>query len=146
MRDQDKSRNKKNLYDIGPKSNPLPWIPEGNYEAVCTKAEVSKYLGTEKKLYLHFRIIAGGYAETEIFGVYNFKYKSFPRGSKYYTDWAIANGALPSRKDRMSTKVFMDKVMLVKVRDVMPKYDDGTPKPEMFRYSIVDRIIERLTV
>jgi hypothetical protein len=43
----------------------------------------------------------------------------------------------------MSPDVFLHKIFLVKVRDVIPKYDDGIPKPEMFVYSVVDKIIEK---
>lgn len=145
MNEQDESKREKDLNSISPKTNPLPQIPKGKYEAVCIKTDVSKYLGKEKRLYLHFKIIAGEYSETKIFGIYNYNYKSFPRGSKYYTDWSIANGALPRRADRMSTRIFKGKVFLVKIRDAIPRYDDGTPKPEMFHYSVVDRIMERLT-
>jgi len=127
------------------KSDPRPRIPEGKYEAVCIKVEVSSYLANEKRLYLHFQIITDEHMGVKIFGIYNYSYKSFPRGSKYYTDWSIANGALPKRADRMTTRVFKGKAFLVKVRDAIPRYDDGTPKPKMFRYSVVDRVIERLT-
>jgi hypothetical protein len=41
----------------------------------------------------------------------------------------------------MSPQVFKNKIFLVKVRDAKPKYGDGTYKPEMFVYSVVDRII-----
>lgn len=137
-------QNKKDEFDIRPKTDPLPRIPEGEYEAVCFKVEVSRYLGSEKKLYVHFRIINGEYQGTELFETLNFNYKSFPRGSKYYTDWSIANGKLPIRKDKMSPKVFKEKAFLVKVRDVKPKHEDGTTKPEIFWYSVIDRIIEKV--
>ncbi len=145
MKEQGESKRGKGLDGIGPKTNPLPRIPEGEYEAVCTEAKVSLYLGKELRLYLHFKIIAGEHEGKKIRGNYNFDYKVFPTASKYYTDWSIANGALPRRRDRMTPRIFIGKAFLVKVRDAIPRYEDRTPKPEMFRYSVVDRIIERLT-
>lgn len=142
-----KERNKdkqKDLDDLGAKEDPLPQIPAGDYEAVCVKTERSDYLGKEKRLYIHFQIIDGEYIGTKLYAVYNIKYKVFSTATKYYTDWSIANGALPKRRDRMTAKVFKDKPFLVKVRDTAPKYEDGTLKPKMFRRSIIDRIIERL--
>ncbi len=138
-----KKKSKTVELELVPKDNPFPHIPEGEYEAEYVKAEKKPYLGSENKLYVHYRIIDGKYQGTTLFVVYNFKYTSFPRGSKYYTDWSIANGGLPTRSDKMSPNIFKNKVLLVKVRDVEPKYDDGTPKPEMFHYSVVDRIIRK---
>lgn len=133
--------------DLGykPKSDPLSWIPEGEYDAVCIKVEKSRYLGSEKRLYVHFQIVDGEYQETQLFETFNINYQSFPRRSKYYTDWSIANGGLPKRRDRMSPKIFLKKVFRVKVRDVKPLYEDGKAKPEMFKYSVVDRIVEKVT-
>ena len=128
-----------------PKTNPLPRIPEGEYEAVCIRAEKSRYLKDDKRLYLHFQIINGEYEGTRLYEVFNINYKSFPKGCKYYTDWSISNGGLPSRRDKMSSRIFLQKVFMIKVRDATPKYSDGTPKPMMFHYSVVDRITERIT-
>lgn len=139
-----RAKEKKDSLDKKPKSDPRPRIPEGDYEAVCFKAESKPYRGSEKRLYLHFEIIDGPYQGTKLFATYNVKYKSFPIASKYYTDWSIANEALPRRRDRMSATVFKDKLFHVKVRDVKPTYEDGTHKPDMFHYSVVDRIIEKL--
>ena len=137
-------KEKSDILGVRPKDGPLPRIPAGEYEAQCFKTEKKPFLGSEKKLYLHFIIIDGEHQGIKLFGVYNVNYKSFPKASKYYTDWAIANEGLPTRRERMSQNIFKNKVFLVKVRDTIPKYDDGKPKPEMFRYSVVDRIIEKL--
>lgn len=88
--------------------------------------------------------MSGPYHGIKLFCSYNTKYKQFPIGSKFYGDWCVANGALPCRKDKMSKRVFLKKAFLVKVRDVAPKYPDGQPKPNMFHYSVVDRIIEKV--
>ncbi|MGR3296152.1 MAG: hypothetical protein ACUZ8A_08005 [Candidatus Bathyanammoxibius sp.] len=131
---------KKGTFDKGPKASPRPRIPEGECEAYCFDVRKSKYLGNEKRLYVWYRITEGKYEGTELFCSYNINYKSFSTNTKYYTDWCIASGRLPTRGDRMSPQVFKNKVFLVKVREAKPKYDDGTYKPEIFWYSVVDRI------
>ncbi len=145
MGSQDRAKHKNENLNKKPKTDPLPRIPEGEYEAVCFKVESKPYRGSEKRLYLHFKIVDGTNQGTKLFATYNIKYKSFPRASKYYTDWSIANGSLPKRRDRMPGMVFKEKLFCVKVRDARPTYDDGTIKPDMFRYSVVDRIIEILS-
>lgn len=125
------------------KAEPRPRIPKGEYEAVCIKKDISIYLGSEKKLYLHFQIIEGNHQGVKLFAAYKY-YKPFPTGSKYYTDWSIANSGLPRRRDKMSPRVFLNKLFLVRVKDAMPRYEDRTPKPDMFRYSVIDRIIEKV--
>jgi hypothetical protein len=134
-----------NLKECPPDSDPRPFVPEGNYEAVCVKFEVKKYLGSEKKLYLHYEIMQGVHIGTKLFQAINYKYRSFPKASKYYTEWTVANGALPQRRDKMSPRIFKDRAFLVKVKTSKPKYDDGEFKSELFHYSIVERIIEVLT-
>ena len=131
---------KKDAFDARPKDDPFPRIPTGEYEAQCVKVETSIYRGRQKKRFLHFKIIEGPYQGTILFGVYNY-YARVPSASTYYTDWCIASGRLPTRGDRMSPQVFKNKIFLVKVRDAKPKYGDGTCKPEILWYSVVDRII-----
>ncbi len=137
-----KKRN--NILGVRPKDDPLPRIPAGNYEVQSFKVEKRPYLSGERKLYVHYRIIDGEYQGTELFCSYNFNYRAFPKGSKYYTDWSIANEGRPTRRDKMSPNIFRNKIFCVKVRDAEPKYGDGKPKPEMFHYSVVDRIEEKL--
>ncbi|MHC4277806.1 MAG: hypothetical protein ACYSTI_10870 [Planctomycetota bacterium] len=136
-------KHKQDLHSIRPKDDPRPHIPAGEYEAECIKAEKKPYLGGEKRLYVHFRITYGEHQGITLFAVYNFNYTSFSERTKYYTDWSVANEGRPAKKDSMSPDVFLHKIFLVKVRDVIPKYDDGIPKPEMFVYSVVDKIIEK---
>lgn len=126
-------------------ADPWPFIPAGIYEAVCIKQEPSKYLACERRLYLHYQITSGEFMAIKLFQPINFKYKHFPRGSKYYTEWSLANKALPKRRDKMSPNVFLNKAYKIKVTTVRRKYPDGTFMPEMFNYSKVERIVEVLT-
>lgn len=135
----------KNLPEYSPDSDPRPLIPEGNYEAVCIKCEVKKYLAKGKKLYLHYQIINSEYAGTVLFEPINYNYKSFSSATKYYTEWTVASGRRPQRRDKMSHSVFKDRAFLVKVKTAKPKYNDGAFKPDTLHYSIVDRIVEVYT-
>lgn len=126
------------------KDDYIPLIKDGNYEAICFKAEKADYLGSEKRLYLHFRLMNCEFSGAELFCAYNFKYETFSKHTKYYTDWSIANGGVPKRKDRMSSRAFLEKKFLVKVLRVIPCYDNGDLKPKIFHYSKVDRIIQTL--
>ena len=124
------------------KDDPRPYIPDGKYEAQCIDVELSNYRGSQKKLYLHFKIIEGPHQGTKLFEVCNY-YERVPRGSKYYKQWPIANGGLPTKSDSMSPKVFLNKIFRVEVRTVTPKHDDGKPLPEMYLYSVVDKILAK---
>ena len=133
----------------GPKDNPRPRIPEDVYEAVCFKTEESSFREKEKRLYVHYRIISGEFEGVELYQTFNFIYKyskgGFPRGSKYYKEWSKANRSLPDRNDKMTPRVFKNNVFKVKVRFTNPKEDDGSAMDDIFRYSVVDIIIEVLT-
>lgn len=138
-------KNEKEFKCAGPKEDPRPLIPEGSYEAVCIKHEISPYLGKGKKLFLTYQIIQGEYMGIKLFQAINHNYNAFSPSTKYYTEWTIANGDMPKRKDKMTPRIFKDKAFLVKVKTTKPKYEDGEYKPEKFHYSTVERIIEVLT-
>jgi hypothetical protein len=129
-----------------------PLIPDDKYQVKCIHYETGRSHHNSIKLFLHFKIIEGKYFETTLFMAINLsdsrtgkEFKKVPSGSKYYESWVIANNnQLPSRGDRMSPKVFKNKIFEVKTRIVRPKFNDGTEKPECFHYTVVDHIIERL--
>ncbi len=67
-------------------------------------------------------------------------------GTKYYQNWVIANGnKMPERRERMSSRVFLNGMFEVCVETVKPKFPDKEEKPECFHYSIVRYIKRRLT-
>jgi len=119
-------------------------IPEGEYEAMCIRTEVNEMFG--RKIYLIFRIINGKYKGTELFMACNFPKGEISPRCKYYIQWTLANGAPPSRGQRLSRKVFKHKLFSVLIRDTRRKYS-GTNKimPNSLQYSVVETILERIT-
>lgn len=134
-------------FEIGAEARPL--IPEGVYEAACTGAEILELFkfGRSRKLFLHFTVYEGTYAKTPLFLA-----MPAPKqggkvgiGSKLYGSYLIANGGrAPGRRDRLSLRIFKNKLFRVRVRTVIPRFEDGMPKPLQFHYSIVSELIERL--
>lgn len=126
-----------------------PLIPEGIYEAACYHAtfiELFKF-GNARKLFLSFKVYGGEHAGTRLF----LAMAAPPQGgkigvgSKLYQHYLIANGGRPpGRRDRPSMRVFKDKLFRLRVRTVIPRFEDGKPKPTQFRYSVVSELIERI--
>ena len=123
--------------------NYRPLIPEGKYEAVCTKYEDNFCFMKARKLFLHFKIITPGeYQGTELFQSYNMPYNGKMKlGSKYYKTWCMVNGwKIPTRNAKMSPRFFLNKAYVVNVRTVKPQHNGGT-MPKDFYYSVIDQII-----
>ncbi len=135
--------------EFGVSSDARAFIPEGMYEAVCTGAEVVELykFGRSPKLFLHFQIYEGVYKGTPLYLPMTAPTKGgkVGIGAKLYANYVIANGGKPpGRRDRLSLKVFKHRLFRVRVRTVVPRFEDGTPKPERFHYSIVSELHERL--
>lgn len=130
-----------------------PLIPEGIYQVCCIRIEKGASHFRSLKMFLTFQIVTPGqYMGTELFMAINLidtrtgkQFKKVPRGSKYYEQWVIANNNnLPCRKDRMSSSIFKNGVFEAVVRTVKPKFEDGTPKPNCFHYSVVSCLKSRI--
>ena len=65
--------------------------------------------------------------------------------TKYYQAWVLAAGRKPDRFDRMSTKVFRGKVFLAQIRAV-PTNAKNLPRTLLLQYSVIDDLLERLTI
>ncbi|MCP4582401.1 MAG: hypothetical protein GY839_12375 [candidate division Zixibacteria bacterium] len=120
-------------------------IPEGEYDAVCCKTEAALSFGGARKIFIKFRIHDGKHDGTELFMACN-----YPRGKikprlKYYQQWMLATGRRPNKREKLAPKVFPRRMYKVLVRDTKPKFANGKPKPDIFRYSVVDTIIEAQT-
>jgi len=119
-------------------------IPEGRYDATCYKFETGVSFGGVRKIYIKFRIYGGDFDGVDLFMVCTYpKTKIRPR-FKYYTQWILATGRHPSKRERLSPKVFLNKMYRVIVRDTDPKFPDGKSKPDIFKHSIIDSLIEVL--
>ncbi|MCA9452551.1 MAG: hypothetical protein KC584_07985 [Nitrospira sp.] len=118
-------------------------ILEGVYELQFLKAERRELW--VPKLFLWFRVISFG----EFHGAELFMCCPIPKnnkwgvGTKFIRSWAIAAGRLPDRFDRVSTKIFYEKVFSAQVRTVVVDYNQQK-LPEGAQYSVVDRLISRI--
>lgn len=127
---------------------PRVLLPEGQYEAVCVKAEVVELFkfGRSRKVFLHFDLYGGVHAGQRLFMPMATPPKGHKvgRGSKLYANYLIANDQPPGRRDRLSLKVFKNRLFRVMVKTVTPTFEDGRPKPALFHYSVVTELLERL--
>lgn len=115
-------------------------IKHGIYEAQCVEIKKGQYYKWNK-IYLKFQIIQGEYMGVELWIPFNL-YDKVTRASKYYEAWVVANkGIRPKPNDRMSPKLFRDKIFKVKVETVT---HDGKQRklPEDEQYSIVRELKE----
>ncbi|MBM3403214.1 MAG: hypothetical protein FJY21_13090 [Bacteroidetes bacterium] len=124
-------------------------IPDNTYEAMFVSQETIK--GTfGAKLKITFKILTyGDFFEKQINAWYNVtdlmcpvgknRRVKAPKGSKLVSQM-LSLGYLNSRKDRLSTKVFKNKILLIKTRTVIK---DGRQKKlhELQKYSVVDDIL-----
>lgn len=134
--------------EFGVDGDARPVLPDGEYEAVCTSAEVVEFykFGRARKLFLHFQIYSGEHAGTRLFLPMTAPAtgEKVGRGSKLYANYLIANGHPPGRRDRISLKVFKGRLFRVMIKTVSPTFENGRLKPERFHYSIISELLERL--
>jgi hypothetical protein len=97
-----------------------PLLPDGDYEVSFVRAEEAYIWGNRHKVFLQFRIVQpGDYLGQVLFMAVTFPTNGrFSLSSKYLQQWTLAAGRQPSRHDRLSTKVFRNKVFLGHVRTV----------------------------
>ena len=123
----------------------LPRIEPGEYDAVCLKTEIGRSWGGRRDIYLRFRIYDSEYEGTELFMKCSYpktKDKKMSYRHKYYQQWMLANGGPPAKKQRMSPKMFLNRMFKIKVVDTKRTHNDGTPLPSFAQYSVISTIIE----
>lgn len=119
-----------------------PHVPDGEYLAVFVRAERGCFERRER-LFLWFAIATPGpYVNFEL-------YLSCPcpklggafgLGSKLVAAYGIAAGGLPRRKDRITTKVFKNKVFRIQTRTVV-KNAQGKVRAEADHYSVIESLL-----
>lgn len=121
-------------------------IPAGEYDAICYKTEKGKSWGGRRDCYLRFRIHGGKYDGVELFMACTFPEKRISPRYKLYSQWMLAMGRAPFRKERISPNVFRNRMFRVLVRDTGCTYS-GTNRlmPDHCQYSVVDTILEPIT-
>ncbi|PKK82040.1 MAG: hypothetical protein CVT49_15760 [candidate division Zixibacteria bacterium HGW-Zixibacteria-1] len=117
-----------------------PLIEPGEYAAICFKTDITNYRG-ERKLLIQFRLCGGKHDGFELF--LPCPYPKGARGyrTKYYQNWAIANGAPPENGQRMVRSVFTNRKFRILVGDSERRFEDRKLMPEFLQYSIVKSIL-----
>jgi len=119
-------------------------IPQGNYTAVCYRADYKK-TQFGKRLFLNFRITEGEYSNMESFMTIPITKNKYRKGTKLYEQWSLAIGRFPYKGEKFNTNVFVNKLYEVKVRNTNCRFSGGKLKPDFMQYSVVGTIIEALT-
>jgi len=116
-------------------------VPDKTYEAIVVRYDRGEFY-QRKKLYLWWKIISiGPHEGKELFMAFNV-FKKITKSSKYYEAWVLANkGVRPKKNDRMSPKVFKDKIFSIRTRTVISSKKQGEID-KADRYSVVDEILE----
>lgn len=126
------------LITYAPKKTYL--IPDGEYEAQCTEIKKGEFYGNPK-IYLRFRIIQGQHEGVELWMPFNL-YRKVTRHSKFYESWIVANkGVKPKANDRMSARLFLNKIFRVHVGHVDLDKRQRKLSPNE-TYSVVREILE----
>jgi hypothetical protein len=119
-------------------------IPEGDYEVVFFRVEKKEmFRARVLKALLHFKIIEpGDYLNINLLLSMNLPTNGQSRpSSKWVQHWCLAAGRRPERHDRMSTKVFRNKVFLARVKTVRTNWKN-LPLPKECHYSAIDCLLE----
>jgi len=124
----------------------FPQIPEGQYKAVCYKANYAQTFGGVRKLFLGFRVFGGRYDGTELFMACPKPVGKPKINHKLHIQWSLAMGRVPNKGEHLSKNAFLRKMFLVEVRDTRRKHNStGKLLPKSLQYSVVDTILETLT-
>src|SRR5262245_53473665 len=122
-----------------------PAIPDGDdYLVRFVRAEQSHQWNCEK-VFLWFELLTPGeWVGTHFFMACNAKSDGrWGPAHKYLQAWILANGAPPKRRDRMSTRVFRDKVFRARMSAVTQNANKTSRTPAQ-QYSVVDQLLERV--
>ena len=120
-----------------------PIVPDGEYVGSFKRVERGRYERRDR-LYLWFAIMTPGpFVGAELFLACPCPEKGrvFGIGSKLVVAYAVAEGRLPRRKDRISTRVFKNKLFRFQTRTVV-KDGYGKPRPTADYYSVIDKLID----
>lgn len=119
-------------------------LPEGDYVGVCVKIE-RRTVFRRESLSLTLEIIEGSHKGRVVPLFFNIpKSRKLPINSKLYRAWTVANRwNKPMREDRMSMRIFLEKMFRFSVRRVT-KDNTGRKLHPSQQYSIGGDIHELL--
>lgn len=119
-----------------------PLIPDAEYTGVFQRAEHGRF-ERRARWFLWFAInTPGPHLKKELYlscpcpegkG-------SFGLSSKLLAAYAVANGAMPRRRDRITKSAFRNKLFRFRTRTVT-KDKDGRVRPATDHYSVIDRLL-----
>jgi hypothetical protein len=119
-----------------------PLVPDAEYVGVFLRAEKGRFERRER-WFLWFAISTQGpHVGEELYlscPIPDGK-KSFGLGSKLIAAYAIATGAMPRRRDRITKSVFRNKLFRFRTRTVT-KDKNGAVRPLADHYSVIERLL-----
>lgn len=117
-------------------------VPEGAYDLVFRKVDTKYMFGKGERMFLWFEIVTPGDSMgTKLYMTCTVAPKGRWRPShKYWLAWVLAAGKRPARGNRMSTRVFRNKVLRGNVRTVT-KTARQTLRTLEQQYSVVDELL-----
>ncbi len=124
-----------------------PLLPEGDHYQVSFVGWDQKALWAgEQRMFLFFKIhTPGPYFGAELYMACTIPSKGKWRPSmKYWMNWVLANGKQPMRKDRLSTKVFRNKIFRARVHKVVKTSEKGISRTPDQQYSVIASLLEVL--
>jgi hypothetical protein len=122
-----------------------PPIPNGDkYELTFLRAEQRCQWG-QQKVFMWFQMqTPGEWLGQEFYMACNIAPKGrWTASCKFWKSWVLAAGRRPTRADRMSTRIFRNKIFRARMRKVLKtaKQTDRIPAQQ---YSIIDELLEVL--
>ncbi len=119
-----------------------PLVPDAEYTGVFLRAEHGRF-ERRARWFLWFAISTPGphlKAELYLSCPCPEGKGSFGLGSKLVAAYAVATGAMPRRRDRITKAVFRNKLFRFRTRTVI-KDKDGHVRPAADHYSVIDRLL-----
>ena len=131
--------------DLGTATEPPPRLPNGeNYVVGFLRGEKGMFCG-KLRIFLWFQVIEPGeHAGRQLYLCCPIPENGkFGIGSKFVEAWRVATGRWPTRRDRLTPKVFRGCYFRAALRTVT-RNQYGDERPESQHYSKIDRLIERV--
>ena len=129
--------------DFGHIGRVPPLVPEAEYHVGFVRAEKGQFKNRER-LFIWFRIVSPGeHFEKELYLVCpcpSNRGNVFGHGSKLVEAATVALGHTPTRRDRLSTRMFRGKIFLALTRTVMRDYEQEL-RPSNSRYSVIKKLL-----
>ena len=129
--------------DLGCAANVPPLVPVGEYSVVFSRASVGVFQKVGRT-FLWFKIFTpGDHVGAELYLSCRHPAdgrRHFGLGSKMVAAATIALGHLPKRRNRITTRIFREKVFRARVRTVV-KDATGRARPRESQYSVIDSLL-----